>query len=245
MQKVEDFTMAAQLDEEKSYLHPHILLQSFMKSKKYITIESVKDIHNMQLPYVDYIMHTTMNGDKTILGVEGKRDKYKIEKDFNDEHMVSEIFGHVSTSVLNLKTKYSHCLKRRIGKGTTDYKNLRKDILELIEKYDVLFPSIKYGYGFVDDFNLPYNVSPIFSYLWYRWNKAGIFKGNLLRDFTKKCFYEEDPDCKFQLSPNKSWVTVNLLIPFKKLKENNLLIKLIDFDEKSISPDDKILMLNY
>lgn len=240
------FTMKKQLNEEKSYIHPHILLESLAKSqKKYITIENVRDIHGEHLPYIDYLMDTMMSGKPELLGVEGKRDTYRLAKEFENEHLVSEIFGHVGTDVLNLQSIYKHILRRRIKKGSEDYRTLRKHILDLIRDYDKYFPRIKYGYGFVDNFNLPEGCSPIFSYYWFKWKKAGIFRGDMLRDFTKQCFYDRDQDCKFQLSPNTSWTTVNLLIPFKKLQDNGILIDLVDFDEESVSKYDKILMLDY
>jgi len=60
-----------------------------------------------------------------------------------------------------------------------------------------------------------------------------------LKQLAMKLFAEKHPDCKFVLTRNKGYVTLNFLIPSYILRENDCLISLVDFDESTELPEEK------
>lgn len=228
-------TMDEQLDEEKLPTHLGIL-NKFFERRKDIEVLDIRDVHGGHLSNRDIEVDVIIRGKHQTLVVEGKRDTFKKEDTHDEEHMAIEIFAYCIDGVFDFRNRYA--MRRRIDKDDNVYSILIGHIDDVIKGVEdgTYMSGVKYGYGWTKKLTNDESELPVFSYYWQLWKKAGLYRGNKLKDLAMKLYAEKNKHCKFVLTPNDDYVTVNFLIPSHILREEGCLISLIDFDEETELP---------
>lgn len=228
------YVMAEQLKEEKIQTHLCIVNKYFEKED--VEVLDVRDVHGGHSSNRDIEVDVIVKGKKHTCVIEGKRDGYQKEDTHDEEHMAIEIFAYCSDYVFPFAERYT--CGHRIDVDSSIYLVLHNHINEVIKGFEdgKHTSGIKYGYGWTKELTQGDSEFPIFSYYWHLWKKAGLYRGNKLKDFAQKLFKEKDKNCKFVIALNEGYVSINFLIPSKMLKDNDCLISLLDFDEKTDLP---------
>jgi len=214
-------------------------LDKYFEQRDDVEILDIRDVHDGHSSNRDIVVDAVVKGKKQTLIVEGKRDGYNIEKTHDEEHMAIEIFAYCSDYIFPFSQRYT--CGTRIDVDSSVYSVLHNHINEVIDGIEdgTHTSGVKYGYGWTKKLTQGESEFPIFSYYWHLWKKAGIYRGNRLKDFAMKLFKEKDKNCKFVIALNEGYVTINFLIPSKMLRENGCLISLVDFDEEVDLPSKK------
>ena len=230
------YTMDEQLKEEKIQTHLCIL-NKYLEQKDNIEVLDIKDIHDGHSSNRDIKIEVMINGERQTLIIEGKRDGYRKEDTHDKEHMAIEIFAYCRDDVFPFSKRYA--TGKRIDTDSSVYSVLHKHINEVIDGMadGTHKTGVKFGYGWTKE--LTHNITefPVFSYYWHLWKKAGLYRGNKLRDLAMRLFEEKDKRCKFVIALNEGYVSINFLIPSYILREEGCLISLVDFDEETDLPN--------
>jgi hypothetical protein len=217
--------MEEQLKQEKASVHERIFRKMTSYAEEETEIISIQRKTTEKKKFFDFVGEVRKNNIIKKFVIEGKRDC------FASKNIVSELFGCVPNYFYNFNKEFKDSFSTRISIQTNE--NLYNKVWKVI--YNIRNDSRSksfWGYGLADIEDIAIEKRfPIFSYYWVKYSKAALFKGSVLNRISKDCLDNKDKDCFLLLTPNKTWTTINLLIPWKKVMTNECCIKEFPYNE--------------